>query len=120
MPIGSKGSLVFAAGRGLAPRPMANSYVPFNQPARYTISGVTKDVNGAVLGNCTVDIYEASPGPGEPHGQLRATVVSDASGNYSVDVTSSETGLTFQAKAYLAGSPDVAGVTVNTLVGAPA
>ena len=98
---------------------MVHTHVPFNQPARYTISGVTRDSSGAPLAGCTVEIYETGS-ISEPRGQLRATTVSDAGGNYSADVTSSETGLTFQAKAYLPGAPDVAGVTVNTLVGTPA
>lgn len=93
--------------------------VPFRQPALYQITGTTKDSAGVALPGCTVEVYETVLG-GEPHGQLRASTVSDANGFYSVDVTSPESGLTFQAKAYLPGSPDVAGVTVNTLVGVPA
>ena len=121
MPIGSSGSLVFISGRGLKPQPMGNLCLPFNQPARYVISGVTKDSAGSPLGGCTVEVYEALPDATEQnqHGTLRGVTVSDAAGNYSLDVTSDETGLKFQAKAYLAGSPDVAGVTVNTLVGVP-
>jgi hypothetical protein len=91
------------------------------QPARYIIFGVTMDFTGTPLGNCLVRIFERESG------LLRAEVVSDASGNYSVDVNGPDAvdnesllPLTFQAVAYKAGSPDVSGVTVNTLVGQPA
>lgn len=102
MPIGSKGSPVFIAGIGLGPLPMGDFYIPFNQPVRYRITGVTKDKDGVALGNCTVEVYEVAPGTAgaEPHGQLRGSTVSDASGNYSLDVTTGADGLRFQAKAY--------------------
>jgi hypothetical protein len=90
------------------------------QPPRYVIFGVTQDFTGTPLGNCLVRIFEGESG------LLRAEVTSDASGKYSVDVNGpdaidSETlrPLTFQAVAYKAGTPDVSGVTVNTLVGQP-
>lgn len=119
MPIGSSGSPVFCAGFGLTPLPMLDTYVPFNQPARYRITGVTKNSANAVLPGCTVEIYETVPNSSEPRGQLRGTTVSDANGYYSLEVTSNASGLTFKVDAYLAGSPDVAGTTVNTLVGTP-
>jgi hypothetical protein len=90
------------------------------QPPRYVISGVTRDTAGNPLGGCTVRVFEKM-------GLLRAEVVSDANGNYRVDVNGpdaidAESGelLTFQCVAYLPSSPDQAGVTVNTLVGVPA
>ena len=76
--------------------------------SRYNISGVTRDSVGSPLGLCTVEVFETVSG------LLRGSTVSDANGNYSLDVTG---GLTFFLVAYKPGSPDVSGTTVNTLVG---
>ena len=89
---------------------MMDFYVAFNQPARYRIQGITKTSTGAVLANCSVDIFETASR------RLRGSTVSDADGAYSLEITSGE-GLTFFVTAYKAGAPDVAGTTVNTLVG---
>lgn len=88
------------------------------RPPKYRITGVTKDSTGAALGTCAVDIYETvtSANPNEPKGRLVGSTVSDAAGNYSVDVYAGP-GATFRAVMYKAGAPDVAGVSVNTLVG---
>lgn len=79
---------------------------------RWLLSGVTKDSAGATLGNCRVVIFET--------GRIVvccmpvvAETISDGSGNYAVEVPGN-TG--YQAIAYKPGSPDVAGVTVNTIV----
>lgn len=82
-----------------------------SQYSRYLISGVTRDASGNPLGNCVVEVYETVSN------LFRATTVSDANGNYAIEI-SGDLGITFQAIAYLPGSPDVAGVTVNTLVAA--
>lgn len=79
-------------------------------PAVYlSIYGVTKDSTGAVLGSCAVDLYRTA----DDVVMDRAT--SDASGNYEFRSASLTT--TYYIVAYKAGSPDVAGTTVNTLVG---
>ena len=92
---------------------------PRQQPPRYTISGITKDSTGAVLGNCTIEVFEKIPGnANEPKGRLVGMTTSDANGNYRVDVYSA-VNATFQVDAYKAGSPDVAGTTLNTLIGTP-
>jgi hypothetical protein len=80
----------------------SNSFSVYNA----AISGVTKDSTGATLGNCVVDLIITS-------GDLFATTTtSDASGNFTIYPT--VTG-PFYIVAYKAGSPDVAGTTVNTL-----
>jgi hypothetical protein len=122
MPIGSKGAPVFIAGRGLRPNPMSNLAMPVRQPARYRISGITKNSAGVALGNCVVQVYESSSQATliegqEAHGKLRGSTDSGANGNYSLDVTGLGSGLTFTVVAYKAGTPDVAGTTVNTLEG---
>lgn len=78
----------------------------------YVVSGITKDSVGAVLANCTVDIFETEPGR-----RLVGRTVSDAAGVYSISVNGPDTGMTFEAFAYKAGAPDLAGATVNTLAG---
>ena len=75
-----------------------------------TIRGVTKDSTGAALGNCTVHLFRSADDSKSAEG------VSDASGNYRLDASDR---LTHYAVAYKAGSPDVAGTTVNTLTGSP-
>jgi hypothetical protein len=87
-------------------------YVPTVQAIRYVISGVTYDKSGTPLGGCTVQVFSVETPP-----VLRGAAVSLANGTYSIEVTAyTVTALNFQAVAYLPGSPDVAGVTVNTLV----
>lgn len=82
--------------------------IPIFEERNYTISGVTKDSNGAALGNCTVKLFnKATDG-------VSQTAVSDASGNYSFIVDKT---MQWYIVAYLAGGPDVAGTTVNTLAG---
>lgn len=74
----------------------------------FGISGVTRDELEAVLPNCTVHLFRTGGN------SYVSTVLSDGSGNYSF-VIGNNAG-NFYAVAYLAGSPDVAGTTVNTLV----
>jgi hypothetical protein len=74
------------------------------------ITGVTRDSTGAVLGSCTVHLFRTSD-------DVKVdTTTSDASGNYSFVRIADAT--TYYCVAYKAGSPDVAGTTVNTLVAA--
>lgn len=82
--------------------------LPFNATNLY-ISGVTKDSTGAALGGCAVSLFRTSDGA------LILSAISDATGNYSFPILVSGQ---FYVVAYKAGSPDVAGVTVNTLAGA--
>lgn len=99
----------FSQGRGpIAPQAF---YVPFVRPPRYTITGVTKDSTGAILGNCAVNLFETSTQ------LIKATTISDVNGNYLLDGTVD--GI-YQIHAYKSGSPDVAGATINTLVTTPA
>ena len=77
-------------------------------PARYTISGITKDSTGATLASCAVELYRTADD------SVAGRVTSDASGNYLLDASGS---LTHYLVAYKAGSPDVAGTTLNTITG---
>lgn len=98
-------------GNGNGPLKPYAFFIPFKQPARYIITGVTKDSTGAALASVTVDLFDTA---GDV---LRATTTSDANGNYLVD---GQIDTTYYLVAYKTGAPDVAGTTVNTLVAVPA
>lgn len=80
-----------------------------SRPSRYLISGVTRDSGGSVLGNCVVEVFESATY------LLRGATISDATGNYAIEIVGDRS-LTFFAVAYKAGSPDLAGTTINTLL----
>ena len=83
---------------------------------RWVVSGVTRDGAGAALGSCRVVLMEAGMivlGPARQNNPIVGDATSDGSGNYSIAVGKP---VPHQAIAYLAGSPDVAGVTVNTVI----
>lgn len=75
----------------------------------YVISGVTKDSTGAALPSCSITLFRTANCSIAAQG-----VISDAAGNYSIAASPA---LAHYAVAYLPGSPDRAGTTVNTLVG---
>lgn len=80
-------------------------------PATYLrIFGVTKDSTGAALGSCIVDLFRTADD------KLMDSVVSDGSGNYEFRSASLSTA--YYVVAYKTGAPDLAGTTVNTLIGA--
>lgn len=94
------------SARGIAPlRPWMG--LP-KQNALY-ISGVTRDSAGSPLGSCSVQLYRTI------NDQVVEEVVSDGSGNYTFSPVG--LGQLYYVVAYKQGSPDVAGTTVNTLVG---
>jgi len=71
------------------------------------LTGVSRDSTGAILGSCVIDLFVSGSD------QLWARTVSDGSGVFSFG--NPGTG-PFYIVAYKAGSPDVAGTTVNTLL----
>jgi hypothetical protein len=73
----------------------------------YKIAGVTRNSAGVALGNVTVQLFRT-----QDDGFVEEKV-SDGSGNFSFDATP----VAHYLVAYKAGAPDVAGTTVNTLVG---
>lgn len=82
------------------------------------LAGITKDATGAPLAGVTVMAIRstADDANSRPANVQEGTVgVSDAAGNYEVMVP---TGDQYRIDAYKAGAPDVAGSTLNTLVGA--
>lgn len=82
---------------------------PLYASTSYSISGISRDANGNALGGCTVMVFYTGID------KLYTKVVSDANGVWRALVPDKVT--QFYAVSYLAGSPDVAGTTVNTLVG---
>jgi hypothetical protein len=82
--------------------PTAPQRAPF-----WSISGVTRDTNSAALGAVTVDLFRSVDD------LWLATTVSDASGNYAFYSTILGP---YYCVAYLSGSPDRAGTTVQTLL----
>jgi hypothetical protein len=82
---------------------------------RWFVTGVTKDSTGAALGTCRVVLMQSNKiavNTDQFANPVEAETTSDASGNYSIQVSNSEP---VQLIAYKAGGPDVAGVTVNTV-----
>ena len=75
-----------------------------------TITGTTRDSTGAALANCDVKLVRARDNA------IVDEVTSGADGSFTFQTASPHE--TYFLVAYLVGSPDVAGTTVNTLVGA--
>lgn len=104
--------LIDSRNRG---RPGAGlGYPPFMPamalPAVYLrVFGVTKDSTGAALSGVTVKLYRTADDA------LVDMAVSNGGGNYEFRSASPTTA--YYVVAYKAGAPDVAGTTVNTLVG---
>lgn len=84
---------------------------PLKLPARISsITGITRDSAGAVLGNCVVELFETAT-------DFRLQrVTSDANGIFTFTAAKFSPS-THYIVAYKAGSPDVAGTTLNTLTG---
>lgn len=72
----------------------------------FTLTGITRDSTGAVLGNCDVYVFKTGDNVNV------AQTISDGSGNYSIILP---TNLRHFVVSYKVGSPDVTGATVNTL-----
>jgi len=78
---------------------------PFSTASVY-VSGVTRDSTGSALGSVTVQLFRTLDDC------FLGEAVSDGAGNYTVRAPGTGP---FYLVAYKAGSPDVAGTTVNTL-----
>lgn len=84
--------------------------VSLGAPSRVGFVGVTRDQYGAPLGSCVVQLFRTADD------LFIMETTSDASGNFLLQ--SWYTPDTHYIVAYKAGSTDVFGTTVNTLVGA--
>lgn len=76
----------------------------------FRIAGVTRNSAGAAIGLCQVQLFRTSDDV------FFDEIQSDAAGNFEFRGASLPTN--YYLVAYLAGSPDVMGTTVNTLVAA--
>jgi hypothetical protein len=76
-------------------------------PLAWRIAGITRDANGNALAGCVVKLYRTVDDA------VMGVTVSDAAGKYAFTLLVQPG--TYYVVAYLAGSPDVAGTTVNTL-----
>ena len=72
-----------------------------------SLTGISRDSAGVALGGCTVLLFRTQDRT------LVAETVSDGAGNYSFSVMK---GGPFFLVEYKAGSPDVSGTSLNTLV----
>jgi len=79
---------------------------------RWKITGITKDSAGNFIAGCRVIAMKSDrmTTVGVP---IEADVISDVDGSFSIEVGNNNS---FQLIGYLPGSPDVAGITVNTVV----
>lgn len=89
-------------------RPRGRVFVPV-KPKGFTpsLTGISRDANGLPLGNCTIKMFR------NWDDAMIASTVSDGSGNYTLYPPSSGP---YYLVEYLAGSPDVAGISKNNLV----
>jgi hypothetical protein len=85
-----------------------NAFQIVSSTVNWILAGVTRGLHGQPLGLCNVFVYDSVTDG------FMGSGTSDASGNYTVTLSSS--GNNLFAVAYLAGTPDLAGTTVNTLV----
>jgi len=76
--------------------------------SRFAIVGITRDQFGSPLGGCTVKMFRTSDDV------LMSQVLSDANGAYTLTTPYYPDG--HYIVIYKAGSPDVFGTTVNTLI----
>ncbi len=91
--------------------PTVRSYQSGESPVfeyPYSITGISRDANGAALAGCTVKLFRTVDD------SLVNQATSDANGIYT---TPASPLFTHYVVSYKSGSPDVAGTTVNTLTG---
>lgn len=86
--------------------------------SNYGISGITRDAYGSPVGGVTVNLFKTSYNAvnGIPANTLVDSKVSDAVGAFTV--VSPYYPDAHYIVTYKAGSPDIFGTTVNTLIGA--
>lgn len=85
--------------------------------SRFVFTGVTRDSGGSALGSVTVKLFKTADGSYVGTKDILIDeIVSDTSGNFSV--TTPYYPDTHYLVTYKAGTPDVQGTTVNSLIGA--
>jgi hypothetical protein len=105
---GARGRPPAVAAPGQAVPPGQRFHGVASGQANTAVVGVTRDGStGSAVGAVTVEMFLTATN------LLIAKTISDGSGNYRFDNPGSGP---FFLVAYLAGSPDKAGTTVNTLI----
>jgi hypothetical protein len=85
--------------------------------ARYAFIGVTRDGYGTAIGGMTVKLFKTVGGGNPDLKDVKIDeTVSDVSGNFQV--TTPYYPDTHYIVSYKAGTPDIQGITTNTLIGA--
>lgn len=82
---------------------------------KFLLSGVTRNSSGVAIGGCRVVVLETGKivANNDPYANPYAgETTSDGSGNFSIQVSDQGP---YQMIAYLPGSPDIAGITLNSL-----
>jgi hypothetical protein len=88
---------------------------------RYIFTGVTRDVNGTILGGAVVKLFKTADANGSPAGgcvadtKLDQCISDPFSGAFTLGSPFYPD--THYIVAYKAGSPDAEGTSVNTLIG---
>jgi hypothetical protein len=81
---------------------------------KWFISGATMNSSGVPIGGCRIVVLQTNKigyNPDAYSNPVIGETISDGDGNYSIQVDYES----FQVLAYLPGSPDLAGVTINTI-----
>jgi hypothetical protein len=93
----------------LTPPTVVHQLLPY-PPTQFRLTGTTRDTTGVALGSCTVDWFNTADDV-----KIDSTT-SDANGLFEFR-TAGQPPNAYYLVAYKAGSPDVAGTTVNSLTG---
>ena len=107
-------SVINPAGGSIPSQQVLNDRRVYDRVQGYKtglISGISRDKDGAALGNCRVMIFRTALDPAVQ--AFVGETTSDGSGNWSYTIM--ESGAFFLVE-YLTGSPDRAGTSVNTIV----
>lgn len=81
---------------------------PAGMHRNFALEGVTRDTNSAALGSVVVQLFRTTDN------SFIEQSTSDVNGNYQLSTPYSDA---HYIVAYKAGSPDIAGTTVDTLTG---
>lgn len=113
--IGGVGTLLFLfkknaigiANEGVGP--FVPAMLPIT-PKYFVISGFSRDATGAILANCTCNLFDTLSN------RYIDTIISDANGYYEFH-TAAPGGVTHFLVEYKVGTPDVFGTSPNNLQG---
>ena len=111
---GSMKNIFVNLSTGFMQEMITNVYTESNQI--FIVRGLTRDNNGSPLGNCQIFVLDVSRmvvNPAINSNPVIATGMSDNNGNYSLQVSGN---VNYQIIGYLPGSPDVGGITIDSIL----